>query len=112
QAALGAIDHESPAMTAKYSRSENGRRYYLERLDKTSLTYNRSMDFAIECPVGTSIRPPQPDPSNPTTIWRWSRSAVVERRNELVFDRDRKSSAWRVYTKTWESLEGVTPRSL
>ena len=109
---LGAIEHESPAMTAKYNRSENGRRYYLERLDKTSLTYSGSMDFAIECPDGTSIRPPQPDPSNPTTIWRWGRSAVVERRNELVFDRDKKTSAWRVYTKTWESLDGVTPRSL
>ncbi len=112
RASLGAIEHESPAMTAKYRRSENGRRYYLERLDKTSLTYNSSMDFAIECPDGTSIRPPQPDPSNPTTIWRWGRRAAVERRDELVFDRDRKTSEWRVYTKTWESLQGVTPRSL
>lgn len=30
---LSNIEHESPAMTAKYNRSENGRRYYLERLD-------------------------------------------------------------------------------
>jgi len=112
RASLGAVEHESPAMTAKYSRSENGRRYYLERLDKTSLTYNSSMDFAIECPDGTSIFPPQPDPSNPTTIWRWGRSSVAERRNELVFDRDRRTSEWRVYTKTWEPLQGVTPRSL
>ncbi len=112
RAGVAAIQHESPAMTAKYNRSENGRRYYLERLDKTSLTYSPSMDFEIECPDGTKTRPPQPDPRVPTTIWRWSRSKVEERRQELVFDRDNKTNEWRIYTKTMESLDGVTPRSL
>lgn len=70
---LASILHESPSMTAKYNREEGGRRYYLERLDKTSLTYNKSMDFEIECPDGTSIRPPQPNPRQPSTIWRWGR---------------------------------------
>lgn len=109
---LSRIEHESPAMTAKYNRSENGRRYYLERLDKTSLTYSASMDFAIECPDGTLISPVQPDPSNPTTAWRWSKKAVGERRSELEFLKDEKTNEWRVYTRTWESLDGVTPRSL
>lgn len=105
------IAHESPAMTAKYNRSENGRRYYLERLDKTSLTYSESMDFPIECPDGTFVQPEQPDPSNPTTAWRWGKKAVAVRRSELEFIKD-KSGQWRVYTRTWESLDGVTPRSL
>ena len=38
--ALGTIEHESPSMTAKYNKVENGRRYYLERLDKTSVKLN------------------------------------------------------------------------
>lgn len=112
QLSLARMTHESPAMTAKYNKSENGRRYYLERLDKTSLTYSASMDFEIQTPDGTFIKPPQKDPSNPTAIWRWGQSTVLERKNELIFQRD-KSGEWRIYTKTWEPDErGVTPRSL
>jgi adenine-specific DNA-methyltransferase len=110
-ASIASILHESPAMTAKYNRSENGRRYYLERLDKTSLTYNKAMDFPIECPDGTFVSPPQPDPANPTTSWRWGKKTVIERRDELIFQRD-KGGEWRIYTRTWEPTEGVTPRSL
>lgn len=104
--------HESPSMTAKYSRSENGRRYYLERLDKTSLTYSDSMNFPIECPDGSFVSPPQPDLNNPTTAWRWSKKAVADRRSELEFVKDEMAGEWRVYTRTWESLDGVTSRSL
>jgi adenine-specific DNA-methyltransferase len=57
QCHLSSILHESPAMTAKYNRAEGGRRYYLERLDKTSLTYSASMDYPIACPDG-SFAPP------------------------------------------------------
>ncbi len=109
---LGTIKHESPSMTAKYNRSDGNRRYYLERMDKTSLTYSESMDFPIECPDGTLVKPPQPDPNNPTTIWRWSKDKVVAERNELIFLQEKKTGEWRIYTKTWESLDGVTARSL
>lgn len=111
-AGIASVIHESPSMTAKYNKSENGKRYYLERLDKTSLTYNKSMDFPIECPDGSFVSPPQPDPSNPTTSWRWGRDTVKERRSELIFDKDKKTGEWKVYTKTWEPTDGVTPRSL
>lgn len=109
---LNSILHESPSMTAKYNREENGRRYYLERLDKTALTYSATMDFPIRCPDGTFVSPPQPDPSRPSTAWRWSPATVEARRDELIFQRDPKTEDWRVYTKTWMSLDGVTPRSL
>lgn len=112
KAGVASVLHESPAMTAKYNRSESGRRYYLERLDKTSLTYNPSMDFPIECPDGTFVKPPQPDLKNPTTSWRWGVATVKERRAELEFVREKGNGEWRVYSRTWESLDGVTPRSL
>lgn len=106
------ILHESKSMTAKYNKIEGWRRYYLERLDKTSLTYGASMDYPILCPDWTYISPFQPDPNNPTTSWRWSKTKVEELRNELVFEKEKKTWIWRVYTKTWESLDWVTPRSL
>ncbi|ACT96425.1 site-specific DNA-methyltransferase [Dyadobacter fermentans] len=109
---LGQIEHESPSMTAKYNKVENGRRYYLERLDKTSLTYSKSMDFPIVAPDGTEIYPPQPDLRNRTTIWRWSKDKIETEKSEIEFHRDKKTGEWRVYTRTWESLDGVTPRSL
>lgn len=109
---LGKIEHESPSMTAKYNREENGRRYYLERLDKTSLTYSRSMDFPIIGPDGKDIYPPQPDPKNRTTIWRWSKEKIKSSKDEIEFHKEKKTGEWRVYTRTWESLNGVTPRSL
>ncbi|QMV00856.1 site-specific DNA-methyltransferase [Devosia sp. D6-9] len=112
RAGVSSVLHESPAMTAKYNRSEGGRRYYLERLDKTSLTYNDSMDFPIEAPDGSLVTPPQPDPRNPTTSWRWGKDTVKERRNELEFVQEKKTGEWRIYTRTWEPLDGVTPRSL
>ena len=110
-AAIAAVLHESPSMTAKYNRNEGGRRYYLERLDKTSLTYNVSMDFPIECPDGSLVSPPQPNPDNPTTSWRWGRKTVASRRDDLIFQKD-GTGAWRIYTRTWEPTEGVTPRTL
>ena len=106
------IQHESPSMTAKYNKEENGRRFYLERLDKTSLTYSESMDYPIECPDGSKIYPPQPDPDNRTTIWRWSKDKVKNDKSEVEFHKDKKTGEWRVYTRTWESLNGVTARSL
>lgn len=113
QLKLNRIQHESPAMTAKYNKSENGRRYYLERLDKTSLSYSKSMDYPIPAPDGTEIRPPQPDPLNPTTSWRWSFEKTKAERDKLVFKIDPRSGEWRIYTKTWEpDQRGVTPRSL
>lgn len=111
-AKLGLIKHESPSMTAKYNRTENNKRFYLERLDKTSLTYNKSMDFEIRCPDGSQIRPPQPNPKHPSTSWRWGKSTVEQRYAELIFEKEKKTGEWRIYTKTWEPLEGVTPRSL
>lgn len=109
---LGQIEHESPSMTAKYNKIENGRRYYLERLDKTSLTYSKSMDFPIIAPDGSEVYPPQPDPKNRTTIWRWSKEKIESDKSEIEFHQEKRTGEWRVYTRTWESLDGVTPRSL
>ncbi len=111
--AIQRIAHESAAMTAKYNKEENSRRYYLERLDKTSLTYSEEMDYPIKAPDGSFVEPPQPNPSRRTTIWRWSKSKVATDRNLLVFQKDKKTNEWRIYTKTWEpDQRGVTPRSL
>lgn len=33
-------------------------------------------------------------------------------RGELEFERDKRTGEWRVYTRTWEPTDGVTPRTL
>ena len=110
---LNRIQHESAAMTAKYNKVENGRRYYLERLDKTSLTYSASMDFPIIAPDGTEVLPPQPNSDKHTTIWRWGKDTINRDQNKLIFLKEKKTNEWRIYTKTWEpDQRGVTPRSL
>jgi adenine-specific DNA-methyltransferase len=105
---LSSIMHESPSMTAKYNREERGRRYYLERLDKTALTYSATMDFPIRCPDGSFISPPQPDPSRPSTAWLWSAATVEEHRDELIFQKDPSSDEWRIHTRTWMGSTAVT----
>lgn len=110
---LHRVPHESPSMTAKYNRVEGSRRYYLERLDKPSLPYVKSMDFPIVAPDGTAVWPPQPSESERSTRWRWGQRKAREDYSELVFVRDGQTGPWRIYTKTWEPGEaGVTARSL
>jgi len=110
---LNRIQHESTSMTAKYNKIEDGRRYYLERLDKTSLTYSESMDYPIIAPDKTQIWPPQPNPDKHSTIWRWGKDTVKEDYDKLIFLKEKKTNEWRIYTKTWEpDQRGVTPRSL
>lgn len=108
---LASVLHESPSMTAKYNRSENGVRYYLERLDKPSLPYVASLDFPIKAPDGTDVWPPQPNPNERTTRWRWGKDKVASDYQLLEFLKD-DSGEWRVYSRTWEPTEGITPRSL
>jgi adenine-specific DNA-methyltransferase len=111
QCELASVLHESPSMTAKYSRSENGVRYYLERLDKPSLPYVASLDFPIKAPDGTDVWPPQPNSSERTTRWRWGKDKVARDYALLEFVKD-ETGEWHVYSRTWEPKEGITPRSL
>ena len=94
-------------VTTTYNRSDpDGRRFSLDRLDKQSLGYQRSLDFPIEGPDGKTYTVEHRDPDHKVARWRWSSSTVRERYGELVFK-------WPyVYTKNYEKKDGAKPRSL
>ena len=94
-------------VTTVYNKSDpDGRRFSLDRLDKQSLGYQRSLDFPIEGPDGKTYTVEHKDPDHKVARWRWSRSTVRERYGELVFK-------WPyVYTKNYEKKDGAKPRSL
>jgi adenine-specific DNA-methyltransferase len=80
-------------------------RYVLVRLDQQNLQYSKSMDYDLEGPDGQIYRLTHADPTKPNATWRWAKSTVVERMDELVF-KDGK-----VYTKNYEK-DAYAPRSL
>ena len=87
-------------------RDADGRRYSLDRLDKQSLGYQRSLDFPIEGPDGRSYTVEHKDPDHKVARWRWSKDTVEARYDELVFE-------WpHIYTKNYEKQNGAKPRSL
>ena len=94
-------------VTTTYNkRDADGRRYSLDRLDKQSLGYQKSLDFPIEGPDGRSYTVEHKDPGHKVARWRWSRETVEARYDELVFK-------WPcVYTKNYEKENGAKPRSL
>ena len=94
-------------VTTTYNkRDSDGRRYSLDRLDKQSLGYQKSLDFPIEGPDGRSYTVEHKDPRHKVARWRWSRDTVEARYDELVFK-------WpHVYTKNYEKKNGAKPRSL
>ena len=94
-------------VTTTYNKTDvDGRRYSLDRLDKQSLGYQRSLDFPIEGPDGKSYTVEHKDPAHKVARWRWSKDTVQKRYDELVFK-------WPyVYTKNYEKENGAKPRSL
>ncbi len=98
------LDTEGQVSTSYNNRDERGE-YALERLDKQSIQYSKSMDYEIIGPDGKSYKPMHKNPEKPNATWRWGKETVQKRYDELVF-KDGK-----VYTKNYKK-EGAIPRSL
>ena len=94
-------------VTTTYNkRDADGQRYSLDRLDKQSLGYQKSLDFPIEGPDGRTYIVEHKDPDHKVARWRWSKDTVQARYDELVFK-------WPyIYTKNYEKKNGAKPRSL
>ena len=101
-----ANDPLAQVTTTYNKRDADGRRYSLDRLDKQSLGYQKSLDFPIAGPDGRAYAVEHRDPGHKVARWRWSRDTVQARYDELVFE-------WpHVYTKNYEKENGAKPRSL
>lgn len=97
------LDPLAEVSTSYTEQDENGK-YALERLDKPSLPYLKSLDFTIVAPDGTRYDP-APRSDGTKVRWRWSESTVVADMDQLVF----KNGS--VYTKNYEK-DAHKPRTL
>ena len=104
---LGITNDPCAQVTTTYNKSDpDGRRYSLDRLDKQSLGYQKSLDFPIEGPDGRTYVVEHKDPDHKVARWRWGKNTVQARYDELVF-------RWPyIYTKNYEKRNGAKPRSL
>lgn len=99
-------DMEAVVTTSYNKVDTDGRRYALDRLDKQSLGYQESLDFPIQGPDGKIYQVEHRDINHKKARWRWGKSTVEERYDELVFQ-------WPyVYTKNYEKNDGQKPRSI
>lgn len=92
-------------VTTSYSFEDANGKYGLERLDKQNLQYSKSLDYEIVGNDGVIYRLKHKNQKSPNAIWRWSKSTVAARFDELVF------KDGNVYTKNY-AKNGAIPRSL
>jgi len=98
------IDKEAVVTTSYNNKDENGE-YALDRLDKQSIRYSKSLDYEIIGPDGTIYKPKHKDSQHPNATWRWGKDTVEKRYSELVF------KDGNIYTKNYQK-EGSIARSL
>ena len=98
------MDNQADVTTSYNQKDENGE-YALDRLDKQSIRYSKSLDYEIIGPDGQIYRPRHKNPQKPNATWRWSKETVRERYNDLVFKNGN------VYTKNYRK-EKTLSRSL
>ena len=98
------LDTNGESSTSYNNEDEKGQ-YSLERLDKQSIQYSESMNYEIVDPEGNKYFPKHIDPTKPNASWRWGKTKVKEKYDELVFKNGN------VYTKNYKK-DGVVPRSL
>ena len=96
---------KNATVTTSYNLEDEKGKYALDRLDKQSIRYSKSLDYEIVDSEGNIYRPAHKNPNEPNASWRWGKETVKERFNELVF----KDGF--VYTKNYQK-EGSIPRSL
>ncbi|MBU1102728.1 site-specific DNA-methyltransferase [Patescibacteria group bacterium] len=100
------LDTEAEATTSYNLVDEYGKKYGLDRLDKQSLGYQKSLDYPIIGSDGREYIVQHRNQKNKIARWRWSKNTVTERYDELVFK-------WPyVYTKNYEKDDGMKPRTL
>ena len=98
------LDSEATVTTVYNLQDEKG--YYgLDRLDKQSLGYLKSLDFPIIGPDGKEYNVEHKNPNKKMARWRWGSDTVKERYNELIFKNNY------VYTKNYQK-DAVMSRSL
>lgn len=98
------IDLEAK-VTTLYNHEDKKGKYSLDRLDKQSIRYSKSLDYELKDKKGNVYKPQHKNLDNPNATWRWSKETTKRRFDELVFKNGK------VYTKNYKK-EGSIARSL
>ncbi len=80
-------------------------KYQLVKLSSASLQYSQSLDYELESPDGTIIKPVDNTDKN-RAIWRWSKNKYqwgVE--NKFIEWKKDKNNIWQVYTKQYTNCD-------
>lgn len=84
-----------------YNYEDEKGKYALDRLDKQSIRYSKTLDYEIVGPDGKIYTPKHKDPNKPNATWRWSKKTVEDRYDELVFKNGN------VYTKNYKKNKSI-----
>jgi adenine-specific DNA-methyltransferase len=96
---------KNATVTTSYNLEDEKGKYALDRLDKQSIRYSKSLDYEIVDSEGNIYKPAHKNPNEPNASWRWGKETVKERFHELVFKEGY------IYTKNYQK-EGSIARSL
>ena len=89
-----------------YDKYEKERgKYYLQKLGMGSIQYSKSLDYPIETPDGTFVRPSDNN-NGKKACWRWSKEKF-QKNKEQGFVETKKDSkgVWTVYTKQYMNCD-------
>ena len=75
--------------------------YYLQKLGMGSIQYSSSLDYEIECPDGSTIKPAENN-SGKRACWRWSKDKFNwGKKNGFIEIKKDSKGIWTVYTKQY-----------
>lgn len=79
--------------------------YYLQKLGMGSIQYSESLDYDIETPDGSTVRPADNN-NGKKACWRWSKEKYLKNKeNGFVVIKQDKAGVWTVYTKQYMNCD-------
>lgn len=81
-------------------------RYYITQLNKNSIQYSDSLNYAITAPDGSELWPGEGF-EDKKWVWRWSKAKLEWgiKNGFIVFKKNRKTESYKVYTKSYELMD-------
>lgn len=89
-----------------YDKYEKERgKYYLQKLGMGSIQYSKSLDYPIETPDGTFVRPADNN-NGKKACWRWSKEKFQKNKEQGFVEMKKDSKGvWTVYTKQYMNCD-------
>lgn len=85
-------------------------KYYLQKLGMGSISYSKSLDYALTCPDGSVVYP-KDNNAGRRAIWRWSKDKVKwGLKNDFIVFKQNNSGQYTVYTKQYLKVDNNNKR--